>query len=92
MVLQGLVVGDWPSVYKVVAITRLLVAPHHTQYTIHSSVVATTHHTLCTIHTIHTDDAGQLSDRGADQCNDSAPAFRSATLSPCAPLPSDATR
>ena len=30
MVLQGLVVGDWMSVYKVVAITRtrLLVAPH----------------------------------------------------------------
>ena len=32
MVLQGLVVGDWVSVYKVVTITRirLLVAPHHT--------------------------------------------------------------
>ena len=78
MVLQGLVVGDWASVYKVVAITPAG-APHQKPCTIHQQCDG--HH--------HIEDAR---DRGAgDQCSIkewcSAPAFRSATLSPPPGLP-----
>ena len=65
--------------------------PHTTPY---RTQQCGAHHTLCTIHIIHTDDAHQLSDRGADQCNDSGAARPLSALPPfpLALLPSDATR
>ena len=81
--------GDWASVYKVVAITRLLVAPHHT---IHDTTVwwSPPH----TTHVAPYTPVWHQSDRGADQCNDSGAARPLSALPPFPPpalLPSDAT-